>query len=159
MPEDRFWTLIDSLHHSLAQSAFDRVSRTLSAGSIDDIIGFDARMTLDLYELDSACRVEWYGHHDPDHLGFPLDDDFLYFRCSTIIAGRANFETALSTQTLPWGDVSTEDDGEPLLYIGLTAAEDKGWSDGRFERLEAKRIPISYETGSNPQGWPADDVD
>jgi hypothetical protein len=159
MSEDRFWALIDDLHHSLKQSAFDAVSRTLSQGSVDDIVAFDARMTLDLYELDTACRVEWYGHHDPDHLGFPLDDDFLYFRCSTIIAGRDNFQTALSTQTLPWGSVSTEDDGESLLYIGLTAAEDKGVSDARLANLEKTAIPLSYETASNPQGWPKDDVD
>ena len=158
MPEDRFWNLIDGLHHSLRQSSFDAVSRTLSAGSLDDIVAFDARMTLDLYELDSACRVEWYGRHDPDRLGFPLDDDFLYFRCSTIIAGRENFEKAVSSQTLPWGDVSTEDSGEPLLYIGVTAAEMKG-NDEAFLAEEKARIPLSYETASNPQGWPADIVD
>jgi hypothetical protein len=159
MPERRFWTLIDELHRSLDQSAFDGVSRTLSRGSVDDIVAFDARMTLDLYELDSACRVEWYGRHDPDHLGFPLDDDFLYFRCSTIIAGRQNFETALATQTLPWGSVSTQDSGESLLYIGLTAAEMKGLSDDQFYDLEQSAISISYETARNPQGWPAEDVD
>jgi hypothetical protein len=159
MPEDRFWSLIDMLHHSLKQSAFDRVSRVLSTGPMSDVVGFDARMTLDLYALDSACRVEWYGRHDPEGLGFPLDDDFLYFRCSTIIAGRQNYEVAASTQTLPWGDVSTDDDGESLLYIGITAAEMKGWSDDRFSDYEGARIPLSYETASNPQGWPASDVD
>lgn len=159
MPEDRFWALIDGLHHSLEQSAFDRVSRTLSRGSVKDIVAFDARMTLDLFQLDSACRVEWYGRHDPDHLGFPLDDDFLYFRCSTIIAGRQNFQTALRTQTLPWGSVSTADSGESLLYVGITAAEMKGLSDDRLSQLEESAIPISYETAQNPQGWPAEDVD
>jgi hypothetical protein len=159
MGEDRFWSFIGALHHSLEQAAFDRVSRTLSRASVDEIIAFDARMTLDLYELDSACRVEWYGNHDPDHLGFPLDDDFLYFRCSTIIAGRDNFERAVSSQTLPWGSVSTDDSGEPLLYIGITAAAMKGLSDETFQNREDAVIPLSYETASNPQGWPAEDVD
>lgn len=155
MPETQFWNLISELHGSNSDSAYRRLTVQLESLTTTQILGFDARMTIDLYELDDQCRAKWYSKRDPSGLGFVADDDFLYFRADTVTAGEAVWREAATTDTLPWGTTdAVTGDGENLLYVGLDAAHARGISNDKWIDLESKLYPLSYETGSNPAGWP-----
>jgi hypothetical protein len=158
MPEPQFWALISVLHGSNSDAAYARLTKRLELIPVDQIMGFEARMTIALYELDDQCRVRWYEKHDPSGLHYLADDDFLYVRADTVSAGEATWKRAIATDTLPWGSTDAVDsDGEPLLYVTMDAADKLGiGNDAWLDRI-SNTFSLSYETGSNPAGWPPDD--
>jgi hypothetical protein len=155
MPEDEFWQLIALLHGSNSDAAYARLTAQLATLPVEKLVGFDARMTIALYGLDDECRANWYSTHDPSGLGFVADDDFLYFRGDTVSAGRANWENAIATDTLPWGTVDPlSGGGELLLYVAGNAAHvEFGIGLDAWPAKVQNTIELSYETGSNPDGW------
>ena len=155
MPEDQFWALISVLHGANSDAAYKRLSNRLAALPTATIVAFDVRLTISLYKLDDQCRAHWYATHDPSGLGIVGDDDFLYFRADTVSAGRATWEKAIATDTLPWGTTdAVNNDGEDLLYVATDAAAKHHISQDKLLDMEAKVTDLSYETASNPAGWP-----
>lgn len=155
MPADEFWDYIALLEGQTTEAGFDRLADALAAAGVDAALAFDIRLALSLYELDSLCRADWYSANDPAGLGSVSDDTFLYARCDTIAAGRANWEAAVADNTLPWGDVDPSTGmGEFLLYVGADAAQRLGVPIEEYWDRLYSALPLSYETGSNPNGWP-----
>lgn len=154
MPSDEFWQYIEVLDGTNSPAGFTRLETELAKADLDTIIAFDARLTLALHALDSDCRAEWYRLNEPAQFGFVSDDVFLYARADTISAGKATWEEAVNTQTLPWGGADPlAGTGEFLLYVGVGAAERQGITFDEYFAQLLERVPLSYETGSNPLGW------
>jgi hypothetical protein len=155
IPEDEFWALVEQVGARDVDDRAAALSSALEYCTLDELVGFDARLTLILYSLDTAAACHWRLAHDP---GFDAEysDDFLDERADTVLAGRATTEKAVADGTLPWGDVDPGS-GEDLLYIAGTAADTSGRTDS-FDKLSTERILISYESGSNPASAMPGDV-
>jgi hypothetical protein len=154
MPSDEFWQYIELLDGTNSPEGYTRLETELAKADLATVIAFDARLTLALHALDSDCRAEWYRLNEPAQFGFVSDDGFLYARADTVSAGRATWEEAVATQTLPWGGADPlTGTGEFLLYVGLAAAELQGVTFDEYLDRRVERVPLSYETGSNPLGW------
>lgn len=154
MESDEFWSYIDVLGGSNSSEGYELLAIELATTDLETIVAFDARMTLALYALDSDCRAQWYLLNEPMQFGFVSDDVFLYARGDTVSAGRATWEEAIATQTLPWGGSDPwTGGGEGVLSIGLRAAEIRGVPFEEYLDLRFASIPLSYETGSNRPGW------
>jgi hypothetical protein len=155
MDSERFWLLVESIPPALGPSAFERVAGSLAACGIEDVIAFEARLTLALYALDGPDNLAWFEANDPAGIGFASDDVFLYARCATILGGQAAWERAVVERTLEWGDDPPDVDGwsELLLYVSWDAAGALGLTVGEYIELLSERIPVSYETGSNSDLW------
>lgn len=155
LTEDRFWQLIESIPSSPAESDFAAASSSLAGCSLGQIVGFDARLTLALYDLDGPKNLEWFEANDPLGIGFASDDVFLYARCASVLGGHENWSTAVADGTLAWGEDEPDTSGvtEQLLYVGLDAALAKGLSTDEYFELVNAAIPLSYESGSNKQLW------
>lgn len=154
MASDEFWRYIELLEGTNSPEGYTKLETELAKVDLDTVIAFDARLTLALHALDSDCRAEWYRLNEPAQFGFVSDDVFLYARADTVSAGRANWEEAVATQTLPWGGADPlTGTGEFLLYVGLGAAERQGVTFDEYLDLRVDRVPLSYETGSNTLGW------
>jgi hypothetical protein len=155
MDEGTFWGYIEELRGTTDPDGFESLTDKLAELTLSELVAFDARLTLSLYELDSGCRAEWYRLNEPEKLGFVSDDVFLYARADTIAAGREVWSEALATETLPWGKVDPSSGyGEFLLYVGADAADAAGLDLDEFYAEYAAATEVSYETGSNPAGWP-----
>jgi hypothetical protein len=148
MPEGRFWDLIDLMKGVATEDSVTRLSERLAELGQDQVIAFEARLTLHLFALDTWDIAQQYTSHD-DYFS---DDGFLYTRCATVGAGRAAYERALATSTLQPDPADGE--GENLLYVSMYAADIMGLD---WEILHA--VPLSAETGSNEDGWSEYDPD
>ena len=153
MPSPQFWTLIAALGGSTSDDAFDSLASALAGRTIDDLVAFAARLSLVVHALDTRARHTWYTANDPMGLGFVSDDVFLYARLDTICAGESVWLEAIREGTLPWGSVDpTLGAGELLLSAAPNAADAQGgWEE--FGAKYAERVLVSYETGSNTDGW------
>jgi len=152
MPEASFWGWIDKLGGT-SEEDYDRLTEELSNEPIETIAAFDARMTIQLYLLDDECRAAWY----EDREGYVSDDVFLYGRADTVSSGEKFFARALRDDTLPHaGNAPSEGDGEFLLYVAMDAATAAGATEREWDSATASHRELSYETGSNPAGWPRD---
>ena len=150
MREEDFWGWIDTLEGT-SEESYSRLAEELSDEPIETIAAFDARMTIQLYRLDDECRAAWYESHE----GYVNDDVFLYARAETVSSGRKFFERAIQNDSLPHrGDGPSEGDGELLLYVGMNAARSSGASEKDWDDATYPYRNLSYETGSNPAGWP-----
>ncbi len=155
MPEDEFWDLVGVLGGSSDPAGFEALTDTLAKTDLDTAIAFQARLTLALHALDSGCRAEWYRVNEPMQMGFVSDDVFLYSRCDTVVAGREVWQDAVDTDTLPWGTVDpTTGNGEFLLYVAVDAADRMGTPLEEYFDAQFASYTLSFETGSNPLGWP-----
>lgn len=142
MPEHRFWTLVDLMGGVATEASVTRLAERLSELDTDELIAFEAQLTLHLFALATWDTAQQYMSHD-DYFS---DDGFLYTRCATVGAGRAAYEEALATSSLLPDPADGE--GENLLYVGMWAAELNGLDWEIFDV-----IPLSAETGSNKEGW------
>lgn len=113
----------------------------LAQQSDETIFSFDETMAALLFELDTkknfrkACR--YYDHSE---------DSFLYSRCVALINGEEYYENAKA------GKVSNlwQMEFEAILSVPMFAWEKKHNTDAEnYPYLTA----ISYETGSNAEGW------
>jgi hypothetical protein len=155
LDEDDFWKVIESIPDLPTDADFRSISSKLAGCSFDDIVAFDARLTIALYALDSPKAADWYAANDPSGLGLVADDDFLYFRCEAVLAGYDTWQRDAAQQILDWRPDSPDLTGvsEDLLYVGLDAARAQGVADDDYFNRLFERVPISYETGSNPTYW------
>lgn len=152
LDEDAFWDLIEGSPGIEDDPDLEGLAAGLAELGADAIAGFEARLTLALWALDSRAAHEWLVEHDPDGLGDVSDDLFLHARCAVVLRGREAWDEAVREQAIPWGD-DPEAIGaaEALLYVSDAAARLAG-ADAVLRAARA-RIPVSYEMGSNTALW------
>jgi len=150
---DDFWGLVETLPESAEPTDFTAMSTALAGCGLDDVLAFEARLTLALYALDSRTARDRYEQSDPDGPGTVSDDVFLYARADTVLAGRAAWERAVAEHTLERRDAPSRL-GEYLLYVSWDAAVALGLTTDEYLDELVARIPLSYESGSNPEGRP-----
>lgn len=156
LDEELFWDLIESAPDELAWGDLEELSSQLAGCSFEDILAFEARLTLTLAALDGPENRDWFEANDPSGFGWASDDVFLYARCASVLGGRDSWAAAVAEGTLDWGDDAPDVEGnaESLLYVASDAAFAQGVDFGDYYDLVWERIPISYESGSNTALWP-----
>ncbi|MFT4284852.1 MAG: DUF4240 domain-containing protein [Protaetiibacter sp.] len=155
LPPELFWPLVESVPSEPSRSDFDEVSSALAGCPFSDVVAFEARLTLALYELDGPENLAWFEANDPGGLGFASDDVFLYARCATVLGGEENWRQAVADRTLAWGTDAPDLEGaaESLLYVAYYAARAQGVpGEEYYDAVDAAGL-ISYETGSNEDRW------
>lgn len=108
------------------------------------IFRFDDLMSELLYHLDTKVLAEQYKNVS----GFTSGDGFLYSRCIALINGPGYYEKAEKGKQKNMWDLEFES----LLYVPQKAWVLKYGETGE----EYPHIPpLSFETGSNEEGWNA----
>jgi len=155
LSDERFWQLVESIPAAPQAPDFEEASRSLAGCSMGEIVGFDARLTLALYDLDGPENLAWFEQNDPLGLGFASDDAFLYARCASVLGGQESWASAVEQGTLDWGQDEPDVDGvsERLLWLALDAALAQGLTEDEYLDLQFDAIPLSYESGSNKDRW------
>lgn len=153
MHEAEFWSLIDELHGGNEEEDIARLTRVLAERPVEDLIGFDARLALTMYALDDQCHLVAFRDGDRWDGSWVDGDAFVYARADTIAAGRQAWESALAEGHLDAGETSPMS-GELLLYVTLDASMMQGMDELELWDLEDEQFSLSYESGSNPTGWP-----
>lgn len=118
------------------------VIKYLSKQDDSIIFEFDDLMTELLYDLDTEKLADQCEKVDP----LMCDDTFLYSRCAALINGPDFYEKVKRGRMKKvWGM-----DFEALLYV-----PGKAWAlKHRRSADDYPHIsPLSYETGSNEEGW------
>ena len=107
----------------------------------EDIFAFEDIMAELLYELDTKQNYETALKYDTHN-----DDTFLYSRCIALVNGKNYFEKVKNGKIKDLWNMEFE----ALLYVARDAWEKKhGKSSSEFPHIS----PVSYETGSNKEGW------
>ncbi|MFC5007338.1 DUF4240 domain-containing protein [Dactylosporangium cerinum] len=147
MAENDFWKLIAVMNGDVDEDAVARLTEALSARRHRDVVAFQERLALALFELDRrelARQPVRFTDDPPDEDPIPLGDDmFLYLRAGIVARGRAVWQAVLAEPSLL--AAGTWDECEHLLYVADEVTGDE---------LDTK---VSYETGSNERYWPAPD--
>ena len=153
MDDARFWELVSALdwkHEDDDGNVVEPVVKALAAMPDAEIAAFQNTLTAKLFALDGRVWAResgdsiWWG--EPDFLS---SDAFLYARCVVVANGREFYDTVLSDPTQMPKDMEFES----LLYVAPKAYERKTGTSGDAVR---DLTDLSYETGSNPEGWPHD---
>ena len=107
----------------------------------EDIFAFEDIMAELLYELDTKQNYETALKYDTHN-----DDTFLYSRCIALVNGKNYFEKVKNGKIKDLWNMEFE----ALLNVARDAWEKKhGKSSSEFPHIS----PVSYETGSNKEGW------
>lgn len=118
------------------------VIKYLSENDDDTIFRFDDLMSELLYDLDTKELAK----QCEEVTGFVSDDDFLYSRCVALINGSKYYEKAKKGNCKEMWEMEFE----ALIYVPQRAWAMKNNSD--IEDYP-HTSPLSYETGSNKNGW------
>lgn len=141
-----FWnvmSLCDWRYEGEDEKVLEPVVSYLSKQSDVDIFLFEDVMTELLYNLDTRTNFE----RCKEISGYESDDGFLYSRCVALINGRDYYQDIVENG---FPDDLGELEFESLLYVPTDAWERKYGSDS----AEYPHVsPLSYETGSNKEGW------
>jgi hypothetical protein len=149
----RFWELVSALdwkHEGDDDNVVEPVVKALAAMPDAEIAAFQNTLTEKLFALDGRAWAResgdsiWWG--EPDFLS---TDAFLYARCAVVANGRAFYDLVLGDPSQMPKDIEFES----LLYVAPTAYETKTGASGDAVR---DVTDLSYETGSNRDGWPQD---
>jgi hypothetical protein len=140
LPDDDFWPLIALLGQptddlDAAMRGWERLVSALAARTVTDIKRFEEALTYKLFLLDTRAHAEAADNSD---------DGFLYARCAAVAAGPESYAYVLADPARMDGDREFED----LLSAARTAYERKTGEEFEYD------TGCSYETGSNPNGWP-----
>ena len=107
----------------------------------EDIFAFEDIMAELLYEIDTKKNYETALKFDTHN-----DDTFLYSRCIALVNGKNYFNNVKSGKITKLWTMEFE----AILYVARDAwAKKHGTSAGDFPHIS----PVSYETGSNKEGW------
>ncbi len=106
------------------------------------IFAFDDQMTELLYRLDTRKLAEQCEQTE----GMMSDDSFLYSRCVALVNGEEYYQQALAGNCPNLWTMEFES----LLYVPMQA-----WAalHDNAESHYPHMTPLSYETGSNAEGW------
>jgi hypothetical protein len=143
MPEDEFWSLVDTMQGGCDDDSVERLTAALTAAGRKQAFAFQERLALVLHDLDREvlARQPVRFVDDPDDAEpIPLSDDtFLYLRAGIVARGRSIVAAVLADPTLlasgRWEEC------EELLYVAEEVADDD---------IDTK---VSYESGSNEVHW------
>jgi len=149
MDEEQFWAIIDLFNWKKREDDYAIMAPAIAALSTfpaADIHRFEDILAEKLSALDGRRFAENVGSNRyTDADGDFSVDDFLYSRCAVVANGKEFFETILQDPTR----IPKEFTFESLLNLSGKAWEAKtGRADYNYH------APISYETFSNPEGWP-----
>lgn len=142
---DFFWTTMELCDWSKEgddDKVLNPLIKYLSKQDDPIIFEFDDLMTELLYDLDTEKLADQCEKVDP----LMCDDTFLYSRCAALINGPDFYEKVKrGGMKKVWGM-----DFEALLYV-----PGKAWAlKHRRSADDYPHIsPLSYETGSNEEGW------
>lgn len=142
---DFFWTtmeLCDWRKEGNDDKVLKPVIKYLSKQDDRIIFEFDDLMAELLYDLDTEKLAEQCEKVDP----LMCDDTFLYSRCVALINGPDYYEKVKRGKMKSVWSM----DFESLLYVlGKAWALKHGRSADDYPHIS----PLSYETGSNKEGW------
>jgi len=147
--EHEFWALIEDAVGVSAEWSYDRLVDMLSSKPAGEIISFADRLAQALFALDReemARRPLWDGTTATTWNPERSADGFLYARCAVVLAGHATYSQVLYDPrrfAREW-DLGAEE----LLSVAPSAYEKATGQPWLHEE------PVSYESGSNPDGWP-----
>ena len=142
---DFFWTtmeLCDLSREGDNDKVLKPLIKYLSKQDDPIIFEFDDLMTELLYDLDTEKLAEQCEKVDP----LMCDDTFLYSRCVALINGPDFYEKVKRGKMRRVWSM----DFEPLLYV-----PGKAWALKHRRSVDdyPHIPPLSYETGSNEEGW------
>lgn len=124
--------------------ALARLTSALAERPREDVVAFQERLALALFELDRrvAARQPVRFSDDPDDdEPLPLSDDsFLYLRAGVVARGQQVWQSVIADPSVL--STGVWDDGEDLLNVAEEVFGDYIDTD------------VSYETGSNERYWP-----
>jgi hypothetical protein len=148
LDEEEFWYIIGLLDWNRGKNNAAILAPAveyLSRRGVASIFRFDDILAEKLFQLDMQRFAEALGEHAYRD-GEPFSvDNFLYARCCVVANGRSFFEKVLQDPTAMPKSFTFE----PLLYLARNAYRLKTELND-YDHLPA----ISYETFSNPAGWP-----
>ncbi len=125
------------------EKVLEPVISFLSSQSDDTIFLFDDVMTELLYRLDTRSNFERHRTLS----GYDSDDIFLYSRCVALVNGRDYYYDIINNGD---HDEIWNMEFESLLYVPQEAWAKKHNADvGDYPYMSS----LSYETGSNENGW------
>lgn len=142
---DFFWKTIELCdwdHEGDDELVLMPVINYLASKEDSDIFEFDNQMSELLYALDTKELAKQCENVS----GYFSDDEFLYSRCVAIINGTDYYEAALQGEVKDMWDLEFES----LLYVPMIAWALKNQKD---EDDYPHETSVSYETGSNEEGW------
>ena len=107
------------------------------------IFAFDEKMSELLYRLDTK-EIATRTYKDEDYFS---GDDFLYVRCTALINGKPYYNAIVNKRK----KLNSDTEFEAILY-----APSYAWArtHGKGEEDYPYVTKVSYETGSNEEGWP-----
>jgi hypothetical protein len=149
MPAGEFWKLIEKID----RGALERGDQELAVGplvsalskiSVAKLKSFHNQLTNLLYALDTRAHSR-----EADTLS---DDWFLYARCYVIAQGPAYYQSVLNDpKKMPRNDISFE-------YLLEAAPEAWAVKTGNDAADFPECSQLSYESGSNRDGWTQSDL-
>ncbi len=149
MTEIEFWQSIDFIDIETLRSgddiaALDPLIAELARMPVEEIESFEDHLAQALYGLDGRRYMAEAGLSESS-------DTFLYARCFVVALGQRHYERVLADPKLM--PKTLEEWCEPLLFVAAAA-----WSKatGNDENEWEHDGPVSYETGSNSDGWATD---
>ena len=149
MMMDKFWPLIDLIDWEQEddEERLKPLVDFLAKGSEADICDFEILMSEFLYALDTKEHGRAWAQQNEGYLSSDL---FLYTRCAVVVNGKEYFERILNNPD----EVPADLEFEALLYVAMTAFEQKtGLDMDAFFDVVHPKMTVSYETGSNKEGW------
>lgn len=148
MDEAQFWDVIAAAGGSADDESIHRIWLRLRALPEEAIVAFDDRLAEVLRRLDHRviAKQKWRDVSEPRWLpripGISADG-FLYARCAAVLQGP---ETVAAIVADPRRFRTRWASAEPLLFVASEAWE------AVTGRTYEHQSPISFETGSNPEG-------
>ena len=149
MDTPEFWNLVALIDQRLVdasddQAAVQNLTSALSTLPTDELEAFDEILARKLFALDTQTHADHAGESGAS------DDGFLYVRCYVVSKGESFYEMIRSSpEKMP----HTDEWCEALLYVAQTAWSARTGNEPSAWPFEAS---VSYESGSNPDGWPTD---
>lgn len=141
--EDLFWEVMNLCnweHEGEDDKVLAPVVKKLASFEDGKIFEFEKHMTKLLYDLDTKELIKACEKEDE----YVSDDSFLYSRCVALINGKDYYNRVKA------GIITTiwKMEFESILYVPANAWELKHGNDD-YPYIDE----LSYETGSNKEGW------
>jgi hypothetical protein len=131
LSEDVALELANSLRHLVMPAMLEQLDRL----SADDLLAFQRILERKLYDIDRADIAEYAAY---------TDDGFLYARGFIAAVGKDYYEAVKAQPSLAMSGWQFE--SEDMCYVAQHVYEQK------FGELPPGEV--SFETGSNREGWP-----
>ncbi len=145
MTKQDFFKLLDMLDWEKQgddEAVLEPLVEYLAQKEDEFIFAFDNKMAELLYALDTKTIAKW-AYMDED---FFSGDGFLYTRCIALVNGMNFYDAVLNGRRR----LDAQMEFEAVLYVAMEA-----WA--KRHKKDVSEYPhiteVSYETGSNKEGW------